>query len=396
MLSSLGADTSEKDLWSFDDEDEMSESRSPQVPEEPTIAATPVPPLMEETDDSAVPRLAPEPVIPASRAGKLPPRPNQPHDDIPEESISPAGNDDMPADASEDLPTLPRPRRAQTRSAASGVSLGVSSHKPFDHTASVKIADLEDIGELDDWDEPEPSSKVGTVAVASELTVQELPDDQVDETERNEADLVGGGTPEPVDEFSAPPPATGDVKPLSSLRPKLGLSAAERIGLVVFSLMLIAACGLAFHYTLGGLPTTSARAPTVEFPVKGQRTTIEAAETYWREPVTDGPEADTVRRGTQLIPVIDLDVRSGSGALRIFFHDQSGNQIGDSVSRTVPNSGKLTIAASAGFTGNGDYAAYLTEESARWTVKVHEGPSASAPFGEFSLLFEIPVSSNRR
>ena len=42
----------------------------------------------------------------------------------------------------------------------------------------------------------------------------------------------------------------------------------------------------------------------------------------WRAPITEGKNADTFRRGTQLLPVVELASSGGPAAIRVFFRNQ--------------------------------------------------------------------------
>jgi hypothetical protein len=148
--------------------------------------------------------------------------------------------------------------------------------------------------------------------------------------------------------------------------------------------------------SIGKLPTTTAKDMRVSFPQRGELVRVDRAVTFWRAPILVGSERDAVRRGTQLIPVIELEVSGNVGALRIFFRDDAGNIVGDSVSRELTGDETLRIAASAGFDDPGMFAAYRTQRGDLWMVEVFEGPSVRAPLQEFTKLFEIPVSTVRR
>lgn len=412
MMNNLEKDTMESDLWCLDEEEdgvlEQAAADPVPVPEpEEIVAPDGEKPeahqaAPEEPDDSpAAPvtkeeRPVPEPVQRAPRSGRrtgITFGERESNETFtPSTAVPATGDDELASDPSQ--PLLPG-ARDRGGSSKSGVSLSVSVARPFELESAAKPANLEDLGELDDWDDPNPPRRLGLTGIPGS---RPAPEDSGVETETEKAptkvELVPGEAK--TDEFSVKPAPNSATPSLSSLRPKLGLSKIEQLGLAALAVMLVAAGAFALHYTLGRLPTTSSSsAQKVDFPVKGKLITVTSAATHWREPETGGDAVDIIRRGTLLIPVIDLEMTGSSGAVRIFFRDGTGKPIGDPISRVVPPSGKLSAAASAGFEGTGDYAAYSTQEIEPWSVEVHEGPSAAALFQEFNKLFEIPVSTYR-
>lgn len=217
-----------------------------------------------------------------------------------------------------------------------------------------------------------PESPVATVATATRETAP-----QVDE----------------MDEFS--PIYRPDATPIS-LRPHLGLSKFERLGLGILLGLLLLASGVAFLYTIHRLPGLSDRVKSNDFPIKGKLATIQSAETYWRPPVTEGKNAETFRRGTQLLPVVNLTASGGPAVIRVFFRDSDGQLIGDAVTRNVQTGGSIQVAATAGFADVGMHAAYRTGQSKPWTIEVYEAPTENTPGKEFEKLFEMIISTDRR
>jgi hypothetical protein len=173
-------------------------------------------------------------------------------------------------------------------------------------------------------------------------------------------------------------------------------SATERVCLIVLAVALLAGGFFVLRYSIGKLPTTTAKELNVSFPQRGELVRVNRAETFWRAPILVGPDRDTVRRGTQLIPVIELEVSANIGALRMFFRDGEGNLVGDAISLELDGEQTLRVAATAGFDDLGMFAAYRTQRGDVWMVEIFEGPSVRAPLQEFTKLFEIPVSTVRR
>ncbi len=204
----------------------------------------------------------------------------------------------------------------------------------------------------------------------------------------------------PVDEKSASDDEFSPVRRENavpvSLRPHLGLSKIERIGLVCLLVCLLAGGAGIFLFSLNRLPRESERAKANDFPLTGNHLTIKSATSYWRAPILEGPSPDTFRRGTRLLPVVELAVAGGPAALRILFRNEEHAVIGDAVTRTVRQAGTLKIAATAGFDDLGMHAAYRTGESKPWTIEVYEAPSEGTAGTAFKKLFEMNISTDRR
>ncbi len=205
--------------------------------------------------------------------------------------------------------------------------------------------------------------------------------------------------PAPPAEQASPSPAAAETPapavPLD-LRPRLNLTKAERIGLIALAIVLLVLGVGGLMLTLGRLPTDTARESANDFPIRGGYVTVNAANSYWREPILDGAAPETVRRGTRLLPVLELDVAGGKGVLRVLFRNENREVVGDAVTRGVQGGGKLLIPATAGFEDIGMHAAYRTGQTRPWTIEALEAPSAEAEGRAFKRLFEIDISTDRR
>lgn len=196
-----------------------------------------------------------------------------------------------------------------------------------------------------------------------------------------------------TNEFSPPVRPSSTAKPLKL---SLGLSKIERLGLFVLLVLLLLGGIGTVMISLNRLPTENVRVKANDFPIKGQHLSIASAESYWREPVLNGDHPDVVRRGTVLIPAISLKTAEGTGALRIVFRNQDGDSVGDIITRSVKPGEKLEINATAGFDDLGMHAAYRTGETKPWVIGVYEGPSEDAAPDSFKKLFEMNISTDRR
>lgn len=173
-------------------------------------------------------------------------------------------------------------------------------------------------------------------------------------------------------------------------------SKIEKISIIsLVATLLIAGILCIIHFS-NRVPTKSNFAQKIDFPVTGNRVTISAAETYWREP-RSGNNADIVRRGTKLIPVLDISIEGKkSSAIRIFFRNNQGEVIGDGITHTISGKTKLKIPATAGFDDVGMHAAYRTGETPSWIVQLFEGPNANASREQFKKVLETEISTVRR
>jgi hypothetical protein len=195
------------------------------------------------------------------------------------------------------------------------------------------------------------------------------------------------------DEFN--PHASADAKPVS-LRPTLGLSKLERIGLIGLVVVIVAGGIWFLTQSLGGLPRESALNQKPEFPVKGGLVTLADVKTYWREPVEQGENADTVRRGTELLPVAEVKLDGGPAAIRIFFRNADGEVVGDPVTRSFAGKSTIAIPATAGFDDKGMHSAYRTGLSKPWTIEIFEAPSIDAPSEAFRKILKMTISPDRQ
>jgi len=182
------------------------------------------------------------------------------------------------------------------------------------------------------------------------------------------------------------------------------LTRREKLALAVFVALLLAVAIWMLRTLAQHVPTTHTSDLAVRYPVAGSHATLASVETFWRPPVTTGPAQDRFRQGARLLPVarITLDASSGSGALRVFFRNETGSTVGDPTTLAFANgrfnngSAVADITASDGFHEDGMHAAYLADQSAPWVLDLREGPSPTAPADEFKPLLEIPISADRR
>jgi hypothetical protein len=195
------------------------------------------------------------------------------------------------------------------------------------------------------------------------------------------------------DEFSpAPKP---DAKPIS-LRPTLGLTKIESIGLIGLAVILLAGGVWVYRNSLSRLDSQVSEGHSIRFPVQGNQLAVDKVATYWRAPIKKSGQVEAVRRGVVLIPVTELTLHGGPGAIRALVHNENGSPVGDPITRLIDGDTTLIIAATDGFEDISMHAAYRTGQTKPWTVRISEAPSANSRGQDFKKLLEVPISAERR
>jgi hypothetical protein len=335
----LAKETSEKDLWDFDPDEEA----PPQQEEEPL-------PILE-------PEAIPKPRFKAPKAVERSPRP-------------------LPASNLEDgEPAVRQP------------AVGRLSQRNAETTRrSMRHDDIGDLDETEDAWEEEPAAEQEQEHPADPVPEVTTPTAVEDEGTDSEAS-------EKVEqEFSEIAQPRIDTRPM---RERLVFTKIEIAGLAVLVAALIGTGIFLLTASFGHISTRSERAERPDYPIKGKLIRILGAETYWREPIRSGPNAETVRRETQLVPVLRLELEGGPCAIRAFFRDDKGEFVGDGVTSTA-STGTLEIAATAGFEDLGAHAAYRTGETRPWKIEIFEAPSVDSSRQDFKKLLDLSISNDRR
>lgn len=202
-------------------------------------------------------------------------------------------------------------------------------------------------------------------------------------------------------EFSetAPNESTGPMIQITKF------SRTEVIASLAFLLILIVGSFFVLRSYRSNLTVEKNLFAKPDYPVKGQTAEVKSVITYWRAPIKDGPNPDPIKLDVKLLPVIEITLGSEStqGALRVMFHNEKGDIVGDTVTQNF-SQGKFTLSSSesrafsstAGFIDFGEQEAYRTGQGKPWTIKVYEGPSDNASSDQFRLLFTTPIATERR
>lgn len=256
--------------------------------------------------------------------------------------------------------------------------------------------DLGDINDLDDFEEID-DLKVADKDHETKKTEANAPEPKPDITKDNpepKEPVKTDSSEEKKSLTKKEQPAKGDEKPKPFSF--TSFSKVEKISLLALVVVLLIAGILSIVHFSNRVPTKSTITEEIDFPVVGSRVTITTAETYWREPKR-GDNADVVRRGTKLIPVLKISLETKkSAAIRIFFRNDKGEVIGDAITRIVSGKKELNIPATAGFDDVGMHAAYRTGGSPPWFVQVYEGSNANASREQFKKVLDTEISTDRR
>ena len=193
------------------------------------------------------------------------------------------------------------------------------------------------------------------------------------------------------DEFS--PPILPDAKPLS-LRPSVKLSSFELAGIACLALMLLSGGIWIYLQTLNRIGHLGTSHTETKLPIKGSFVAVTKMETYWRAPLT-GSKPESVRRGVVLIPVVEITLNGGPGAIRFQFTNDLGKATGDPISRVVNGETTLAIPSTDGFEDISLHAAYRTNLAKPWHIQITEAPNANSSGSEFKTLLVAPISPEK-
>lgn len=263
---------------------------------------------------------------------------------------------------------------------------GKSTGREIDEANSLAEMETAAAPEAQVWNEsPQVEAPEEIFVESAESPVEQAPEFESNEPEVSEADEV--------------PAISGDageaVAP-SVTQPRAKYSSLEKFGMIGLVVLLLGVVAVVLIYSATRLPVETISSKVAKFPLKGKHVTIQSCKTYWRDVVTSGPEADIVRRGTRLLPVLDLNCSGGAGVVRVLFRDEFGDSVGDIITRQISAGEKVSIASTAGFNDAGMHAAYRTGETKAWKIEVYESSSDNFSGNNFLKLFEIDISTERR
>lgn len=247
--------------------------------------------------------------------------------------------------------------------------------------AEALVAEVAETRELPPQAEPAPTPAV------SPVPAEPLPPEPADAP-------AGWNAPAASSDFSDDefvPVGDPNAKPFS-LRPLLKLTRLEMICMACLGLALVAGGVWTYQHTLKRIGRSDASHGQADYPVRGSHLTVTKLVSYWRQPLA----TETVRRGVVLIPVVELTVSGGPGAIRVVFANEHGKETGDLITRAVNGEATLVIPATDGFEDVSMHAAYRADLSKPWLLQISEAPSAGATRAEFKPLLNEPISPEKR
>lgn len=173
-------------------------------------------------------------------------------------------------------------------------------------------------------------------------------------------------------------------------------SVIEKVAIVALSAIFAVGTTLSILHFSNKIPTQSVLRPKLHLPAEGKFVKVTSLDTFWRKPVIAGKEPDVVRRGTKIIPVVNLQVEAETAAIRILFRDGEGAVIGDPINRTINGKIELRIPATAGFEDIGMHAGYRTGGSHPWTIHILEAKESSLSGDHFHQVLQTEISPDIR
>jgi hypothetical protein len=381
-LARAARDSSELDLWDFDEIDDLPSPAPKSVEVTPVEPAAPTPVVLPPATPSKpkmvtpTPRKQfgrPEPSGKQTNEDEAPSRPYEPRKpmddigDIEDTTIRPPHKAPEPKHKPNSKKRESEPTATTDLPPSESWSLEEEeASPPVEDEASMTAPQI---------DEPAPSLD----AIEEEASV-----DATDAIE-NHAEASPSTTPPLSD-----PEATVSPLHLSSLRKNFVLSTLEKALLLGLVLILGVTGVVLVKMAKDRLPTHNPDSIRPSFPVKGAHVTVKGITTFWREPIADRDNARTAK----LIPAVKLELE-GSGAIRVFFLNESGEIVGDPITRKAEG-GTIEISSTGGFADPAEHSAYRTGEKEPWLLEVKEAPSVDSPGGDFKTLFRTAISNDRQ
>ena len=244
----------------------------------------------------------------------------------------------------------------------------------------------DDIGDLGDWDDAEPPSPASPPEAQPALSPTPATGPQ--------PTTLGNNTK------TTTTPTLDDVKSTSGKsaenRRKTNGSSFEIITIASVAALIVLGAAFFMVNAFKGLPRVVDPYEMPDLPAKGEHLTINQVTSYWRVPVTSGPNADTVQRDTQLMPILQITATAQNAALRVQFRNSDGTSVGDPVTLSIQGESELIIPSTAGFEDINIHSAYRTGLLDPWTAEILEAPAGTTSGSAFRTVINIPILPDRR
>jgi len=193
-------------------------------------------------------------------------------------------------------------------------------------------------------------------------------------------------------DFEIPPPGS---HALENHR-KTSFNRNDIIAVSSVAILLVMGAMFFLINALSGLPRITDPHQKPALPAKGSHFTVTAVDSYWRVPITTGPDVDTVQRETELMPVLAITVNGSDAALRVQFRNSDGAAVGDPITHAVKGETNLVIPSTAGLEDINVHNAYRTNLIDPWTAEILEASAGTTAGSAFRSLITIPISPDRR
>ncbi|MCW1887869.1 hypothetical protein OKA04_24235 [Luteolibacter flavescens] len=292
---------------------------------------------------------------------------------------------------------------------------------PEPKSTATRHSPLDEIGDLEAENAPAPAAtpapapapaprkesppKTSPAPASTPSPSYRAPAPEVAEDEEYDQHSHQAASPAPEEE---PPRARAAASaaptPRASLRPRL--NRAEVISIATFAVVaMIAAIWIITRFSTQ-FSFTRASDAHPDFPLKGQSVEVDAAETFWREPIRTGEDRDVARREVQMIPVVEVTLdpgKSSGGSLRVVFKNGQGEPVGDAITRgfsggrfDASGSPTFSFAATDGFIEQAHFQAYRAGKGDYWTAELLEAPPGQTSASAFKKLSSVPLLPSLR
>ncbi len=253
----------------------------------------------------------------------------------------------------------------------------MSDQTPSDNNAQDDFWDLDD-------DDLNLDSEVASEAVAPEPEIRRTGPTPITDDGRNspenESDFIEKNQSRQV---NAPDDkATAVITSEKEQKSGSDTSLIEKISIAAVLMIFAAAIFWGLSAFFKNSPEGELVTFVDEFPLKGSAVTVQEVETWWREPIRTGDNADYgVVAESNLIPCARLKISdANSTVLRVTFRNGKKELIGDPTSLVVNNgtfeksgTDEIVIHSTSGFENPSGLNAYTNGDIDPWTVVIIEG-----------------------
>ena len=246
----------------------------------------------------------------------------------------------------------------------------------------------DEIGDIDNWDDAEPLPPSPTPAAPPTPSIPEAPPQASEQSSPSPITSPQSGVAPVID--------IPESKKTGGNRKKNSVSLGEKIALAGLAAILLMGTAFFLLNAFKGLPRLEDPYEMPKLPAKGEHLQIEQISSYWRIPLTSGANADTVQRGVELMPVLEITATAANATLRVQFRNSEGAPVGDPVTRSLQGESELTIPSTAGFEDIKVHSAYRTGLIEPWTAEILEAPAGTTTGSAFRTIIRVPISPNRR